>query len=462
MPNINRRRFITGTSAVVAGALLFSCWNPRSSHRFRVAIIGAGGFGSHHIREYLKRRDCHIAYICDADESVGRKRAEEVFQKAGYRPTVVQDMRRIFDDPTVEVVSIATPDHWHALASIWAMQSGKDVYLEKPGSHSLEQIPLLMQAAKKYARVCQIGLHQRSNQGLQQAIQYLQEGNLGEVRLAKSLAYVRRKPIGEAGNFAPPSSVDYDLWCGPAPHSPILRKKFHYDWHWFWDYGTGGIGNNGIHRVDIARWGLGLEGVGVDTTSFGGRLGPQDAGETPNTQIAIHDFGSKTILQEIRGLRSGPYHHCKNGVIFQGSTGYLVCEKHKSTHYDPRGKTVKKFGDSPSFLSDHIQNFLDCVLSRKMENLAANLAKVADSARLCHLANLSYRLGEAVSQQNIPSRASSLNIPDDVVERTLQHLALQAPGQELIWGKTLAGVEHILPAGGESAGPFKMPTATEI
>src|SRR5438309_7605886 len=214
----------------------------------------------------------------------------------------VQDLRVILDDKSVAAVFIATPNHWHALAAIWAMQAGKDVYVEKPVSHNISEGRRIVQAARNLNRICQGGTQNRSNGPLAEAIKYIHDGKLGEVKLARSIVYGQRGSIGGPGHYEVPAIVDYNLWLGPAAMVPLTRPKFHYDWHWFWNTGNGELGNNNIHSTDVCRWGLGVTGLGRAVISYGGRLGYTDAAETPNTQVVIHDIGGQTIVTETRGL----------------------------------------------------------------------------------------------------------------------------------------------------------------
>ena len=330
-------------------------------------------------------------------------------------------MRRIFDDKAVDVVSVATPNHWHSLAAIWAMQAGKDVYVEKPVSHNVSEGRRVVQVARKYGRICQAGTQHRGDGSAMAAIRYMQEGKLGKVKLARAIMYRRRLTIGPAGNYSPPADVDYNLWAGPAPMAPIVRRQFHYDWHWFWDFGNGELGNNGIHVVDIARWGLGLMGLGRAVMSYGGRFGYQDAAETPNTQVVIHDYGDKTIVQEIRGLQTPPYRI--PGTVFYGTEGILGIQSSVAQLFDPQGKPVRRFEGSNA---DHFDNFLQAVRSRKSETLRADILEGHTSSALCHLGNISYRLGRPALAAEITRQLESHKTHEDVLEtfgRVSQHLA---------------------------------------
>ena len=313
MRRVDRRRFLEQSMLATAAAMgaapaarLVAQEKQSTSpnEKLSVAVIGVRGRGGAHAKAFAARDDCEVTYICDADEAVAPAVAKRFTDKQGRGPKWVTDMREIFDDASVDVVSIATPNHWHALAAIWAMQAGKDVYVEKPVSHNVSEGRRMVQVMEKYQRICQGGTQYRSAGTNRAAARYVAAGRLGRIKLARCFTYRPRQPIGPPGEYDVPKSVDYNLWAGPAPMQiPLRRPTFHYDWHWIWDYGNGEIGNNSVHRVDTMRLVLGLEGLGRGVICYGGRQF-DDAGETPNTQVVIHDFGDLTIVQEVRNLTS--------------------------------------------------------------------------------------------------------------------------------------------------------------
>ncbi len=313
MTNITRRRFLEDSILAAAAAATASIPVPAigaelrtvaANDRISVAILGCGIRGKQHAGELARLTDCEIAYVCDPDRDRAAELAADLVAKNRPQPKAVQDLRVVLDDKSVGAVFIATPNHWHALAAIWAMQAGKDVYVEKPVSHNIREGRRIVQAARRLGRLCQGGTQNRSNRALAEAIKYIHDGKLGEVKLARSIVYGRRDSIGGPGQYEIPASVDYNLFAGPAPMSPLTRPKFHYDWHWFWNTGNGELGNNNIHSLDTCRWGLGVTGLGRAVISYGGRLGYTDAAETPNTQVCVFDFGAKTIVAETRGLKT--------------------------------------------------------------------------------------------------------------------------------------------------------------
>jgi len=394
--------------------------NTSPNERLNVAVVGVRGQGRSHLHAYARRRDTLVTYVCDADAEVGQSRADEVEKLQGFRPRFVQDVRELLDDAEVHVVSTATPNHWHALVSIWAMQAGKDVYVEKPCSHNVSEGRRMVEAARKYGRICQIGTQCRSMAATRAAIEYVHSGKIGQVKLARGLCYKPRGSIGPRGTYAVPSSVDYNLWLGPAPQRPLERPNLHYDWHWIWDYGNGDLGNQGIHQMDIARWGLGLDRLSNAVFSYGGRLGYQDAGETANTQVIYHDYGDRTLVFEVRGLATDSLKGAKVGVIFEGSEGYVVLWGYDAgAAYDLQGNQLVSFTGG----GDHFDNFLAAVRSRRPEDLHADILEGHLSSALCHLGNISYRLGTSLPLAEMPRVLDSSDEVQDTFERFRQHLA---------------------------------------
>jgi predicted dehydrogenase len=426
MSNITRRKFLE--DSILAAAAAASIPTPllaaeqravSANDKISVAIIGCGIRGKQHASELARLSDCEIAYVCDPDRDRAAEVAADLVAKKRPEPKAVQDLRVILDDKSVAAVFIAAPNHWHALAAVWAMQAGKDVYVEKPVSHNISEGRRIVQTARKLGRICQGGTQNRSNGALAEAIRYIHDGKLGAVKLARSIVYGRRESIGGPGSCEIPTSVDYNLWAGPAAMVPLTRPKFHYDWHWFWNTGNGELGNNNIHSTDVCRWGLGVTGLGRAVMSYGGRLGYSDAAETPNTQVVIHDFGGKTIVTETRGLKTEPFNpNFKGGWIFYGGEGMIAGE----SLFDLEGKLVRTFtGESES----HFGNFLKAVRSRKVSELHADILEGHQSTALCHVGNISYRLGRLALPGEAEKQLGHLNVHDNVIEtfeRTRKHL----------------------------------------
>jgi predicted dehydrogenase len=434
--NRSRREFLeqsmfAAAAAMAAGGVTncFADDEPKKestspNERLNVCIMGAGGRGGSHIGAFQGRKDARITHLCDVDGSIAAQRCDAIEKATGHRPELVPDIRKALEDKSLNIVSIATPNHWHSLGAIWAMQAGKDVYVEKPVSHNVSEGRRAVEVARKYKQICQTGTQSRSNPGMRQAIDFIRSGKIGEIKLARGLCYKRRPSIGEKGTYEVPANVNYDLWCGPAPMDPVTRPKFHYDWHWIWNYGNGDLGNQGIHQMDIARWGLGVTQLSNAVISYGGRVGYEDAGETANTQVIVHDYGKQTLVFEVRGLKTDPYKGASVGVIFEGTDGYFVSPSYEGgTAFDKDGKMIETFkwgGDQ-----HHFGNFVSAVRSRKHEDLNADIEQGHLSSALCHMGNISYRLGEEVSTNEILKKLDAVPSNDDAkdtLDRTLAHL----------------------------------------
>ncbi len=395
---------------------------PGSAEILRVAVVGVNGRGGSHIDGFGKRKDCVIAAIVDVDEVVGNKRADEIEKRFGKRPTVYTDMRKCFEDKSIHIASIATPNHWHSLAAIWAIQAGKDVYVEKPVSHNVFEGRQLVEAARKYQKIVQTGTQSRSNPGMRELIQLIHDGGIGEVKLARGLCYKPRGSIGPRGNYDVPASVNYDLWSGPAQMSTLTRPKLHYDWHWQWETGNGDLGNQGIHQMDIARWGLNEMSLGESVLSYGGRFGYEDAGETANTQVCIHEFaGGKRLVFEVRGLKTDKYKDASVGVIFTGSNGYAVMPSYNGgSLFDKDGTKIKDFAGGSD--DHHFGNFVKAVRSRQIEDLNADILQGHLSSALCHVGNISYRLGTPLAASDINAKLQGDTEALETFDRFQQHL----------------------------------------
>jgi len=430
----SRRQFLEDSMFATAAALAASSksafaadeekQSTSPNEKLGVAVVGVNGRGTSHLGAFSERKDTEVLYVVDPDERVGQRRVEETAKRQGRRPQWVADMRKAFADPAVNIVSTATPNHWHALTSIWAMQAGKDVYVEKPVSHNVSEGRRMVETARKHKRICQTGTQSRSSRGMREAMAFLHEGQIGKVTLARGLCYKRRGSIGAKGEYAVPEHIDIDLWTGPAPLAKLTRPNLHYDWHWQWPYGNGDLGNQGIHQMDLARWGLGVTELSQGIVSYGGRLGYEDAGETANTQVVIHDFGDKSLVFEVRGLETGDYKGAHVGNIFEAADGYVVMTSYEGgTAFDKAGNPIKQFGGG----GDHFDNFVKAVRSRQHEDLHADILDGHLSSALCHLGNVSYRLGSAISASDARGRLTSIKTTDNAIEtfdRTLEHLKI--------------------------------------
>jgi predicted dehydrogenase len=432
----SRRQFIQDSvlAAGLAASLPASCLLAAEKGKSRppkkkpgellhVAVVGVGGRGMAHLDAFIHSPDTVITYVVDTDRKIGPRRAEAVTARQGHAPKFVADIRTALDDKSVDIVSIATPNHWHALGAIWAMQAGKDVYVEKPVSHNVTEGRRIVETARRHNRVCQTGTQCRSMQGTIDAIEYVKSGKIGQVKLARTVCYRRRDSVGPKGNYEVPREVDYSLWCGPSRMLPLTRPKFHYDWHWQREWGNGDMGNQGPHQVDIARWGLGLDRLPDRVIAYGGRLGYEDAGDVANTQVGIFDFGDKTLVTEVRGLPTKPLRGALVGVIFYGTEGSVVLASYTDgAAFDPQGKRVRTFGGS----GDHFGNFVDAVKARDPKRLRDDVLEGHLSCAISHLANISYYLGKPTSIDEFKNSLNHLHTNEnavDCLDRMIAHLA---------------------------------------
>lgn len=427
MPSTTRRQFLEESMIAAAAAAAVCAPQARAEEGERRAandtivhaVIGCRIRGRVHANEFATQAGVEVGYVCDPDRELAEKLADEVEVEQGRRPKAVQDLRVIFDDANVHTVSIAAPNHWHALAAIWAMQSGKDVYVEKPVSNTIEEGRRMVQVARKTGRLCQTGTQNRSIGANAAAAEYVREGKLGEVTLARTIVYGRRGPIGPRGTYDVPKQVDYNLWLGPGTQQVLTRPQLHYDWHWVWDTGNGELGNNNIHYADLVRWIMGLTGTGDSVLSIGGRLGYEDAGETPNTQIVVHEFGPATLIQEVRGLKSDPFSDkFKSGWVIHGTEGFVA----GSSLFDPDGELIRTF-KGPS--ENHFANFIKAVRSGRREDLNADILEGHQSTALCHVGNISHRLGQPVPPTDLEQVVKDYKMHEEVpatLTRMIGHL----------------------------------------
>jgi predicted dehydrogenase len=435
MKQINRRNFLKTTLATAAAVNVpFPSITQEisPSDEIRVGVVGFRGRGGDHISGFSNRPGVKLTALCDVDKLVLDREAKKL-QDKGAKIDSYKDVRKMIESKNVDVVSIATPNHWHALMAIWAIQAGKDVYVEKPISHNVWEGRKVVEAARKYHRIVQAGTQSRSSQAIKEAVAWVAAGNLGKIEVARGLCYKPRASIGKTeGPQKVPDTIDYDLWSGPAPLVPSRRntKQFgpvHYDWHWIWNYGNGDLGNQGIHQMDIARWFLGVNELSPRVFSLGGRLGYEDDGETPNTQIVYHGYEKAPLIFEVRGLpeKTGAkamdkYKGGSVAVIVECEGGYVLVPNYSSaTAFDKDGKQVNKWEGS----SNHFQNFVDAVRSRKHTELNADIWEGHLSSALCHTGNISYRLGKAASTAQIKEQIKGDKNAIETFERMAQHLA---------------------------------------
>jgi predicted dehydrogenase len=414
---MNRRTFVLGTTAV-GGTFAVRGWSSPND-TIRIGCVGVGGQGAKHIQTLLPMPNVEIAAICDVVESVLNTQVGIVEKATGKRPAAYTDVRKLLDDKSIDAITIATPAHWHALITIWAVQAAKDVYCEKPGTHNIFESRQIVAAARKHNRLVQHGTYGRSAPTIQEGIRKLREGVVGDVYMARGICYKRRESLGHAPAAAVPAGVNYDLWLGPAPKREFTKNRYNMYWHYFWDYGSGDIGNQGIHWVDMARWGLGVK-YPYKVSAMGGKYIIDDDKETPNTLLSTFEFNEggkeRLLVFDVRhwitntegGLFNSSAEHPgdSTGDIFYGSDGYLVVDgegEYKTflgKEQQP-GPTRKEGTGGKEWERQRLvyafQNFVSALRSRKQGDLNADIEEGAISCTLIHLANISYRVGRTLN-----------------------------------------------------------------
>ena len=395
MPSaINRRTFVMGTAGLAALSLtgrIRASNGPNET--VRLAVIGLRNRGIDLATGFAKLPGAEVVALCDVDQSMFAKPLKLVEEASGKAPRVESDFRKILDDKSIDAVAIATPDHWHALLAVFACQAGKDVYTEKPASHNVVEGRRMVEAARKYQRVVQLGTQRRSMSHIKDAVELVRSGELGKVGMARAWIHQQRQPIGKGTVGPVPEGVDWNLWQGPAPDRPFMANRFHYSWHWFWNWGTGEIGNNGIHGLDVARWGLGVDAP-LTVTSGGGKFVFDDDQEVPDTQIVTYEFPNAALVWEHRMWSKHPAEGSGFGIAFYGDKGTLIVDE-KGWHVsdlDGNPPVEPKSGKAHDGLDAHLTNFLDCVHSRNKPNADIEIGHL--STRLCHLGNIAHRVGQ--------------------------------------------------------------------
>jgi len=396
---MNRRTFLmtAGAAASAAGA----------NDRINIAVAGVRGRGREHVEIYGRQPNTRVAAVCDIDQAQSERAVQLAEKVQGSKPKVYQNFRQMLDDKEIDAVSIATCNHWHALQTIWACQAGKDVYVEKPASHTIWEGRKMIEAARKHQRIVQVGMQSRTTAHKLRAMELLRQGVIGKVYMAKGLCFKRRKSIGTGPDGPVPPGVDYNTWLGPAPWRPFNAVRFHYNWHWFWDTGNGDIGNQGVHEMDIARWGLGKTTLPKKVHSSGGKFGHNDDQETPNTQLSVFEYDDCQLIFEVRGLLTGGessiHYDGSNfiGNLFYGTEGFMSVDVAGFQVYLGEKRELAqqmKFDETKEWdTTPHMSNFLSAVRTRKHTDLSCDIAEGHLSAALCHMANISYRTGRKLT-----------------------------------------------------------------
>ncbi len=410
MEEMNRRAFLKHGAAVgvAAGALGFSVSAAGANDRVVIGLMGCGGRGCYLADLFAKRSDVEIRQVADPDLRRAEKCAKNIESVTGTRPEVLQDFRRMLDNPEVNAIINATPDHWHALGTVLACQAGKDVYVEKPTSHNIWESRKMVEAARKYARVVQAGTQNRSGAYCQKAFDYIQSGELGEVHFVRVLNSKVRSPIGRKPDSEPPEGVDYDMWLGPAPARPFNENRFHYSWHWFWDFSGGDIINDGVHQIDIARWMIDRQ-YPKSVTSAGGIHFFKDDQETPDTHTVNWDYDGLTMVFEQTlwtpylkktdvpardedGIPNWPFNGTR--IEIYGSKQFMFLGRHSDGWqvFDANEEPVlAETGQFMAMQLAHIADFISCIRSRELPR--ADIEQVHYSTLLCHYGNIAYRTG---------------------------------------------------------------------
>jgi predicted dehydrogenase len=447
MSSPTRRTFLKTSALAAAGTVLPArSWGQimGANSDLRVAVIGLNGRGRNHLSSLARISGVRVVALCDVDTAILDKVKPTV--NGGDVKTYV-DVRRLLESNEIDAVTIATPNHWHSLGGIWAVQAGKDVYLEKPVSHNVWEGRQLVAAAKKYDKIIQAGTQIRSGEGLQEAVQWVKAGNIGKITAARGFCYKRRDSIGKCDGPQPvPASIDYNLWTGPAPLVPPQRNNprngpVHYDWHWVYLYGNGDVGNQGIHQMDVARWFLGESGLPRHTLSIGGRLGYVDDGNTPNTQVVVHDYATAPLVFEVRGLpkRAGiaavggdpaanqggggsgmdNYRGVDIGNVIDCEGGSVITTQYfTATAVDKDGKVIKEFKGTDR----HMQNFVDVVRSRRTQDQYGPVEEGHVSSALCHLGNISHQLGKSAAPAEMDAAVKGDKHLAESYGRMVEHL----------------------------------------
>jgi predicted dehydrogenase len=425
--NPSRRTFMKKTALAGAAAVAIPTFIPSSAFgandRINAAVLGINGRGQSHISSFMAQKDLQVTTLCDPDMRLLKKGQAAFKEKYNADVAIEQDLRKVFANKDIDVVSIAMPNHWHSLATIWACQAGKDVYVEKPGSHNIAEGRKMIEAAHKYNRIVQHGVQLRSSPAVQEAVQLMRDGYIGKVYMARGLVFRMRGDIGDKGLSPVPEGLDYDLWTGPAQMEPFTENLVHYNWHWHWDYGNGDVGNQGIHETDLCQWGLDV-GLPTKITSMGGKFLWKDSKETPELLTSIYHYPEqeKIIQFEVRPWLTNNEGGATVGNIFYGDKGYIVVDGYdKYTSFlgkDNKPGMSKSDGGPVADGVDrglggtdgHFENFIKAVRARDSSILNGPVETAHLSSALAHLGNIAYRLDRVLEFD--PKTETFVNDPE--------------------------------------------------
>jgi len=422
--SITRRKFLVGSAAVIGLPMVASSRVLGANDEIRMAMVGCGGRARAHMGAFASQKGVRYVAVCDPDRKRAAGMASAIQAKFGYKPDEVIDVRKLMDRKDFDAVSVSTMQYWHALPTIWACQTGRDVYVEKPLAHFIWEGRQMVNAARKYNRIVQCGMQSRSRMTDRQAIDYIRSGQLGKIQYIVCFANKARKSIGKRTEPLPiPPEVDYELWCGPARKEPIFRDQLQYDCSFLWNTGDGESCNQGVHEIDVARWLLGETTLPRRVMSIGGRFVFNDAGDVPNTQITYYDYPSAPILYEVHNLRLAPdsksmmlYRGGRVDVCAQCEGGYVMM--HAGVVYDNQGKEIKRFTGGENIFP----NFIQAVRSRKREELVADVLEGHRSTNITHAGNISYRLGKKAPASVARAQIGDLPVFQGLYDRLVEHL----------------------------------------
>ena len=432
MTRQSRRQFIQRTLAAAATVTVAGTKSSGqvvgANEAIRVAVAGLNGRGSAHISAYVGMPNVRISHLVDPDTRTYASKVRQIQQRSGMAPETASDIRRVLEDRNLTAVSIATPNHWHALMTVWAAQAGKHVYVEKPMSHNVKEGRIAVEMARRHNVIVQHGTQSRSSGNWQHAVELAKSGQLGRLLVSRGLCYKRRDNasgmVPSVNRVAAPAELDFNIWLGPAAQRDYHENLVHYRWHWFWDFGNGDVGNQGVHQMDIARWAIPNATFPRSVVSVGGRFGPSDRGETPNTQISVYDYGETQLIFEVRGLQTSEYRGQGVGNIFHCEEGTIAGNRffpRGSDEGQPLPRLNREVPRRPGG-GDHFGNFIAAVRSGRREDLNAEILEGHYSSALCHLGNVSYRLGES-APFNPRTRAFGDNREAvETLERMEEHL----------------------------------------
>ena len=386
---ISRRAFLATSAALAGSGVLRASPN----EKIRVAVIGVRGQGNSLLRTFAAQKDVVVAHIADLDPKVLEQRAGELERGTGMKPKLHQDYRDCLEDKDLQAVVVGTPDHWHAIPAIQACQAGKDVYVEKPDGHNILEGKAMVAASRKHGRMMQMGTQSRSAPFLKDAARFVAEGGIGKVIYGKAWETAKQAPIPRVADSEPPAGVDYDRWLGPAPKRAFNKYRFHGQWRWWFDYGSGDLGNDGVHRLDYCRWVMGITEHPTAVSAAGGKFFFDDAQEWPDTLMVTYEYPGKVLQYEMRIWSEPRLHDQGEGAAIYGDKGWVLVSNSTWKAFDGEGKVLQEGGDKTA-LTAHVRNFLDAVKSRDRASLNQEIAQGHVSSVLCHAGNIAWRTGK--------------------------------------------------------------------